>query len=304
MLFYAICGAIIAISTGGILVIVVRKFPQLTLIDTASLPKERESKKKKDIIKDRVGRKMSGWGRNLLETAARPFELLRGAFRRQFRRLLTLDKQLRQKTLDPAAQRQKIRDLLEQASGFTAQGNLSEAEKRYIEVISLDRKHVAAYRGLGVLYLGNKQYMQTKETLGYLVKLMAKGGCAYAKAAQHSAPERQRIPESADKRCAESPTEHAEMAKDHLNLGLTLKALDEARPSRLAFEGAVLFEPSNPKYLDLLLEACILEGNKERAWEVLDRLQAVNPENQKLDALRERISQLPESKREKLKEKK
>lgn len=294
MLFYAICFTLIVISAGGILVVVARKFAQLTLIDTASLPKEREAKKKHEIIHDRVGRRLASLGQDALQLILKPFERLQGAFRRQYRKILAIDKQLRHKTLDPAAQRQRIRDLLDQAGTFMAQGDLSGAEKRYIEVISLDRKHALAYRGLGVLYLGNKQYIQARETLGYLVKIVAKGGCAYAKAAQSSAPERQRVPEAADKRCAESPAEHSEMAKDYLNLGLTLKSVDDVRQARLAFEGAVIFEPMNPKYLDLLLEACILEANKERAWEVLDRLQAVNPENQKVGSLRERISHLPE----------
>jgi hypothetical protein len=100
MLFYAICLVIVAISAGGILMVVARKFAQLTLIDTASLPKEREAKKKKEIIQSRVGRKLAGWGEDALRLLLKPFELLRNAFRRQYRKILALDKQLRHKTLD------------------------------------------------------------------------------------------------------------------------------------------------------------------------------------------------------------
>jgi tetratricopeptide (TPR) repeat protein len=299
MLFYAICFTIAGISSGAIIVIVARKFPQLTLIDTSALPKERDAMKKKAIIKDRVDRKLGVWGRGLLDLLARPIEAVRNAFRRQYRRVLALDRQLRHRPLDPAAARQMVRELLDQAVALMSDGKLPEAEKKYVEIISLDRKNVLAYRGLGVLYLGNRQYAQAKETLGFLVKLVVKNGCAYAKAAQSGAPDRQRVPEAADKRCVESPAEHAEMAKDNVNLGLTLKAMGEHRPARMAFEGAVLFEPSNPKYLDLLLEACILEGAKERAWEIFDRLREVNPENQKLDSLRERVEQIPELRKEK-----
>lgn len=299
MLFYAICFIIIAISAGGILMIAARKFPQLTLIDTSSLPKEREAQKKKEIIKSRVHRKMSDWGSDLLEKFLQPFVRMQNAFRRHYRKLLTLDKQLRHKALDPAALRQRVRQLLDEAGKLLADGDSSGSEKKYIEVISLDKKNVQAYRGLGVLFLGNKQYVQAKETFGFLVKTLAKGGCAFAKAAQGGAPEKAKIAEGGDKRCVESPAEHAEMAKDYLNLGLTHKALGEAKVARLSFEGAVLFEPSSPKYLDLLLEACILETNKERAWDVFDRLQAVNPENQKLESLRDRIVQMPETKKEK-----
>ena len=299
MLYYAICFAVIGISAAGLLIIVARKFPQLTLIDTASLPKERDAMKKKEIIKGRVNRKMAGWGQRMLQLIVSPFERLQSAFRRQYRRIIALDKQLRHKPLDPSAMRQKVRQLLDEAAALVTDGKTHEAEKKFIEVVSLDKKNVQAYRGLGWLYLDNKQHVQAKETYGYLVKIVAKNGCAYAKAAQSAAPERQRVPEAADKKCVESPAEHAEMAKDYLYLGLTHKALGEDRLARLAFEGAVIFEPSSPKYLDLLLEACILEGIKERAWEVFDRLQAVNPDNQKLESIRERISQLPENTKEK-----
>ena len=55
---------------------------------------------------------------------------------------------------------------------------------------------------------------------------------------------------------------------------------------------AVELEPKNPKYLDLLIETVILCGDKDLAERAFNELRMVNPENQKLAVLRERINNI------------
>ena len=50
----------------------------------------------------------------------------------------------------------------------------------------------------------------------------------------------------------------------------------------VAYRTAAEHEPNNPRVLDLLLEISILSGDKRLAREAFIKLQAANPENQKL----------------------
>ncbi|MEY4744907.1 MAG: hypothetical protein RL272_852, partial [Candidatus Parcubacteria bacterium] len=99
---------------------------------------------------------------------------------------------------------------------------------------------------------------------------------------------------AAERECQASASAHADIAAGCFDLGLAAQAAGDARDARSAFERAVAFEPANPRHLDLLLDACILEGDKSRASEVFARLKSANPENNKLDSLAERIAAMPE----------
>ena len=52
---------------------------------------------------------------------------------------------------------------------------------------------------------------------------------------------------------------------------------------------AVELEPQNPKYLDFLIEIAIICGDKTLAIKAYGDLRLVNPENQKLHSLKDRI---------------
>ena len=54
-------------------------------------------------------------------------------------------------------------------------------------------------------------------------------------------------------------------------------------------QNALTLAPKNPKYLDFLIELSILINNKYLAEITWDKLKEVNPENQKLAGLQERI---------------
>ena len=52
---------------------------------------------------------------------------------------------------------------------------------------------------------------------------------------------------------------------------------------------ALDLEPNNPRYLDLILDLSIMKKDKESALYYLEKLAEVNPENNKLNELSERI---------------
>ena len=54
---------------------------------------------------------------------------------------------------------------------FIDKENFADAEKKYVEALTLDDKSYQAYQGLGQLYLLQKDYEHAKETFEFLLKL-------------------------------------------------------------------------------------------------------------------------------------
>ncbi|MFC1703071.1 hypothetical protein ACFLZO_01255, partial [Patescibacteria group bacterium] len=90
-MFYIIFFIIIAASVAAALVIVGRKLPQLTLIDTDILPKERETKRKKEILQRRVDRHTNAWWQRTLDRIVPHVWRIRNGFRAMYGKMLVLD---------------------------------------------------------------------------------------------------------------------------------------------------------------------------------------------------------------------
>jgi tetratricopeptide (TPR) repeat protein len=262
MAFYVVLGAIVVLGAGYAAVIVVRKFPQLSLIDTASLPQEREAKKKKELIRQRV---QSGAAMSWKRFAGRVSPLLWGVrtwYRKAFAKVLRLDykyRRARPKRLAPEKAARKVASLMAEAQGHIDGFRLREAERALLHVLRLAPRDLEAYALLIDVYMDDRQYAHAKETAGFLMKMRGEGA------------------------------DLVETAKDHVRYGLACQALGERQGALEALEMAVSLEPMNPRYLDLLLEACILEGDQIRAREVLEKLKEADPMNQKVGQLEERI---------------
>lgn len=293
MLYYAAFIVLMVVSLAAALVIVGRKFPQVTLIDTETLPMEREARRKKQILKQRVGRHTADWWRRRIESVVPHATKVRTRFRALYGRMLVLDSQYtRPKELTREDIAEKVDTLLRQAERQMEEGRLDEAERTYVKVISLDKKNTNAYGGLGDIYTATKQYEQAREMFGFLVRLSVRN-CLFrrvGKREQRAMPVRAALVHADD--CPAPAEDHAAAAKNYAKYGKTFEIAGDAEGARLAYEQAVRFERSNPRYLDLLLEACILEGDRKRAEEVYAALAEVNPENQKLVSFRERVDAL------------
>ena len=69
-------------------------------------------------------------------------------------------------------------------------------------------------------------------------------------------------------------------------------SIDKADTALEAVRQAVELEPDSPKYLDMMAEVSIKCRDKQSAEDAFQKLRMVNPENQKLDVLRERIEKI------------
>lgn len=247
---------VIILSLAGIIIIAVRKFPALASIDVSAIPREKEAEVKEKIITERFERKTLSALRKIIL----PFKLwFKDQIKKIHVKILELEKyyQRKPKVLEDVKDLElKIKKLLVLAEEFVKEGKLKEAEEKYIEIISLDHRNIAAYKGLGDIYLAEKNYEFARETFEYILKIK---------------------PDDVD---------------TYINLGLLWKALNDNEKALNYFNQAVTIEPKNPRSLDFLLEMSIILGNKLLANETFKKLKEVNSENQKLKEFEERIKSM------------
>lgn len=250
----------LAIGVGSMLLLLIRKMPQLRVINVDSIPKERARKIKEQIILQKFqrasGKKMKGISAFFLMTG----RTISRVGRRAVQRLYALE-QYYQKLKRSASEgyhaydAETIHRLVEDAETLIQKDELIPAEKIYIDIISHNPKSVDAYEGLGNLYLGNGQFDQARETLQFTLRLSPNDASVLVSLAQ-----------------------------------LELK-LDQPKSALAHLKKAIQKRPKNPKYLDLYIEVSLKAGSLKDAADGIKRLKEVNPENQKIQNFEERFNE-------------
>ncbi|MFH1046750.1 MAG: hypothetical protein V1738_00460 [Patescibacteria group bacterium] len=291
MWFYRAFGAIIVICLIAIAVIIGRKFSQLILINTEVIPKEKNLARKRQIMDERVRRAANQWSGKIIGWLAPIGAGIRDMFRRQVKRLMTLERQFRnEKVLPPKKKESQFDKLRGEASKLIETEKYGEAEKKLIEALAFDEMNEDIYRALGELYSDMKRWDRARDTFAFLVKLLVRKNCNQSVSDSKGVPV-PRFEAFADD-CPASKSAHADIAKQYANFAVACSAQEDFAMARAGLEHAVSFEPANPRHLDSLVEACIMEGDKDRAVGSLERLRATNPDNNKLESLQKRIDEL------------
>ena len=252
-----------AVSFGGIIFIIVRKLPAISLIkveetETEKLEKERLERIKNEMIIKRIIK----WRNNLirfLQQCFKPVKYLVVAFL-QFlnKKLQETKKKYRRITenLSPEEIALKIKNLMKEAEEYVKNKQYDLAEKYYLEALSLDFKNVDVYEAIGWLYIEKKQYKEARESLEFILKLNPNHCEAYYGLAEIARRE-----------------------------GKIDEAIEFAKK-------LVELSPNNPRYLDFLVEMCIIGERADLAKSALEQLKIVNPENQKLSEFEAKIKEL------------
>jgi len=290
-MFYLICFGIIIVCLIAIAVIIGSKFSQLILINTEAIPKERDLVRKREIMDERVRRAAKKWSGGILSFLSPVGVKIRDAFRRQVKKLLTIDRQFKnEKVLPEEKKLSKSEKLNTDADKLIEDEKFGEAEKKLIEALALDEMNEDIYRKLGNLYLETKRWDRARDTYAFLVKLLVKNNCKQSVSELKGVP----VPrfEAFSDECKAGKSAHADIAKQYALFAEACSEAEDFASARAGLEHAVSFEPANPRHLDSLVEACIIEGDKERAVGNLERLRATNPENKKLDSLQKRIDKM------------
>jgi tetratricopeptide (TPR) repeat protein len=218
------------------------------------------------------------------------------AFHAAYIKLIQLDRFYKQAKaplakIAPSVQ-DRIQSLIDEARSLARDLKWADAERRYLEVLSIDNRNVDAYKGLGNLYLKQRLYPQAHETFEFLVKIRKADDACYAGLAEIAeaegdvmTAEAMRIkalelqPRRADR--------HAELAEFYLSRSQPGKAWPLAKR-------AADLEPKSAKYLTTAIEAAVQTGNHAEARRRYDKLRLISSDSQKLQSLKERIDAIQE----------
>jgi len=255
---------IILVCLAVILSIVIKKLPLLAAFDINSIPEEKESQTRKKIMEERLERKAK-----VFYGKIKPFvKLVANFLQRKYKSLQEGIVKLEEKYKSKAQKEilvtkeefqnseKKMENLLAEGGDLAKKENFEEAEKKYLDILNLDPKNIAAYRGLGEIYFSQRQYEEAIQTFMHILKISKDDVPAFFQLAE---------------------------------IYYKLENFDKA----LVYSNKALSNsPKNPKYLDLLLNICIVTKNKDLAITTLAKFKEVNPENAKIAEFENKIKEL------------
>lgn len=255
-----ILGVTSLLGLGIILWVILRKIPQLRVIDVESIPKERERKVKEQLILSRFQRSGGVKLQKVAKISSGVVGYISRQGRRAVQRLYRLEQyyQKLKRTGDEGTHRysdETVRARLEEADVLVKQEEFIPAEKIFIDIISHNPKSVDGYEGLGNMYLVNDQLGQARETLQFALRL--------------------------------SP--------DDASLNVSMAELENKQGNQKAalpyLKRAVIKRSKNPRYLDYYIETALEVGSLKDAREGIQTLKEVNPENKKIEEFEMRFQE-------------
>lgn len=277
MLQFLIPAIFVLLAVVIITVIVIRHFPQAAAIDIDKLPAEQEAAMKAALMERRLKRKVLGIKNKLAVILRKLGRIASKGWKNIHKRVVALEQKYREKphlmTNEKQVEvKQKIRNLIDQAEKFNEENNLTDAEAKYIEILSWDHKNLEAYVGLGQVYCTQREYKQAKETYSYLLKLVTALELGDDTLSKFSAP-----------------LTDTQINEAYFNYVVCLQRVEENDQAMQQLKDLLDRDSKNPKYLDKAVELSILIKDHESARKSLEALKAVNPDNQKLVSFEEQI---------------
>jgi tetratricopeptide (TPR) repeat protein len=281
--------------------ILIKKFPQLSRLDVAIIPHEKEVLRKKEILNKRVEEQgvllKKAWSKKMS-----PFkffwEKMQGRFRKYVGRVETLwyHEHVTQLAggepalLTPKQKEEKFVQLIQDGQEQLGLEKYEQAEEFFIAAIKLNKNAVAAYRGLGDTYLAKGATNEAIETYKFLLHLSPEDDSIMVKLGDI-------VEERGDIEQAIQYYQSAVIANDALaprfyHLAELFLKINQPQIAEEALFSAIEIEPKNPKYLDLLTEVAILCRDKQVAFKMYQELRSVNPNNHKLEGLKHKLNQL------------
>ena len=280
-------------------VVVVRKFPQVSNLDVNSLPQEKINQKKQEIISRRIEEKTKSikakserlflplikfWKQWQLKFRVYVGKIERLWHHEQIKKIKTKSK------ISPEELNKKIEQLITEGEQALQFNQWDRAEEKFIAVIKLNSRSAPAYRGLGDAYFAREQLEEARETYRFVLQLEPEDDSVLVKLA--GIAESQGDLEEAIEYYQKAILVNDSVSTRFAKLADLLVKIGQPTAAKEAILGAIELEPQNPKYLDLLAEIAILCRDKVLAERAYNDLRLVNPENNKLPDLRERINLL------------
>lgn len=309
---------LILVALAVIVVIVAKKYPELTLLDLESIAERKEKQKKKELFSRKASQRSRKQHARFLDRVAPVGKAWKGtqtSFRKYVRRLKddveepTIKRQsytppqsshapsFREprvfQPIEPEIKEETVEDILRQAQRAFEQNNPQAAEASYIRAIEKDTKNARAYEGLGDVYLVQGQTEEAEQTYQYAHKLAPQAVSVLEKLARMSM-DREAWTEAIQYYEQAVLVEDTNPAFFATLADLFLKA-EEPQSAYEAISQAVDILPKNISYLDMLVEISIMVGDADRAEEGIQAIRMIDPEYVRLDVFRDRILEMGHS---------
>lgn len=300
----------IALSLAGLslltlCVIIFRHWREIRLLDPGSIQEERERQKRDELMLQRFERmRLEKFGpfRQLFKRA---IFLVKTAYHAVYLKLVRLEKFYRQakspfSAVAPSA-KERIKLLLDDGRSLVRDMKCADAERRFLEVLTLDSRNLDAYKGLGGIYLKQKLYPQAKETFEFLLKLNKADDIVFASLAEIAGSENKpEVEEAMRLKAVESRPRLANRQAELADFYLKGEKPQQAWPYA---KRATELDPKSAKYLELSVEIAILLGDRTEARKRYDKLRLVCEDRSKLQAIKDKMDAIPVKEKGKSKEK-
>lgn len=275
---------VLGVSAAVVAVIVFRKIPVLRTLDVATVPEAKSQQLRDKILLERIKRQTQKSGKLVSGTAASIFGRILSAIRGLFKKIYDLEKKYKDQAfskanLSPAELNAKLKSLFDEANSLLKSERYAEAEKFFIEIVSLDPKNIEAYESLAKVYAHQKSFKEELEIRQFILKLRLKSGRTVVK--ENDKGEKVKTLDNA-----------ASVAESYFNVGAVYQKLDKFDQSLINYQRALEIEPMSPKFLDQAIEICVILKNRQLGYDLLKQLEESNPDNQKLREYREKLKNL------------
>ncbi len=291
---------VVLVCLGVIVFVIWKKTPQLSNLDVDSLPQEKTSRKKYEIITKRIETHTKET-RAKLGAKLRPIDKIWRRFQLKFRiyvgkieRLIHHEEMVKTKAeqslLTVEEKENKLNSLIQEGEQNLQLDNLDQAEHAFISAIKMNVKAASAYRGLAEVYIKKNSTEEAKQTFMFLLQLEPENDAVMVRLAEMA--EAQNNIDEAIEYYQRAVVANDSLSPRFAHLAELLLKVSQPLVAKEAILQAVELEPQNPKYLDLLIETAILCQDNKLATQAYQNLRLVNPENSKLADFKGRIDKI------------
>lgn len=291
---------LVLVSLAIILIIIIRKFPQLALLDVDNIPEVKQEKQKEKLLLKKVDKQLDISRKSWLGRI-KPFIQWLKDIQLSFRKYVgKVEREVMKQTQDENEEAEpevvspdehkEAKTLVEEADRALISEDYEETEQKFISAIKINPRNEDAYKGLADVYMKQDMLDEAEETYKFLLQLNTKDELVYAKLSEIS--EKKGEIEKAIEYLQQAVLINDQVSARFAKLAELLKSLEQHNTALEAISQAVDLEPSNPKYLDKLAEFAIMTGDKKLAEDTYNQFRMVNPENQKLEVLKSRIDEM------------
>ncbi len=302
MHYYFIPLGLILICWGIIFVVIFKKFPQLAHLDVNNLPAEKEARRKKQIINQRIDEQSKTMQKAWLKRFE-PFRKLWKIFQLKFRvyvgqverlwrheQVKEFSESLATNVDESNKNESRLSILLQEAQVSVSGGDFEKAEELFIAAIKIDQSSAEAYRGLADTYFARGAMEEAEQTYRFLHQLHPDDDRVMVKLGDIA--ESKGDFEQAIEYYQQAVIANDSIPRNFFHLAELFLKIKQPQIAKEALVAAVEIEPKNAKYLDLLVEIAVLCHDKLFATKILNDLRLLSPTNPKLENLRVKIEQI------------